>query len=148
MKKIISLLMILFLFCGCGANEEEKVPEESEDQPDEWGITFSVENITREGATFVFSQSGGSPTGELITGSYYRIEKDGEELPYVVEGEIGWTAEAYAIMPEKTSFYEVNWKWLYGELEPGTYRIFKQVSDFCGPGDFNDREYSAEFVIE
>lgn len=148
MKKIISLLMILILLCGCGANEEAKLPEETENQPDDWGITFSVGNITPKGATVSFSQSGGSPTGELITGSYYRVEKDGKELPYVVEGDVGWTAEAYMIMPEKTSFYEVNWEWLYGELEPGTYVIYKGVMDFRGPGDFDEKEYSAEFIIK
>ena len=42
----------------------------------------------------------------------------------------------------------VNWEWLYGELEPGTYKIIKSVSDFRGPGDSDDKTYFAEFVIE
>jgi hypothetical protein len=43
---------------------------------------------------------------------------------------------------------QANWEWLYGTLEPGTYRIFKEVMDFRGPGDFDEREYSAEFTVE
>lgn len=148
MKKIILLLLLLFLFCGCGVNEEAKLPEKTENEQDEWGITLSVGNITRESATLFFNQSGGNPTGELTTGSYYRIEKDGKELPYIVEGDIAWTAEAYVIIPEKTSKYEVNWKWLYGELEPGTYRIYKGVMNFRGPGDYDSKEYFAELIIE
>ncbi len=148
MKKIISLLMILILLCGCGANEKAKLPEETENQPDEWGITISVKNITPTGAEIIISQNGGNPTGELNTGSYYRIEKEGKKLPYVVEGDVGWTSEAY-IIPKGGNYNSVvNWEWLYGELEPGTYVIYKGVMDFRGPGDFDEKEYSAEFVIK
>ncbi|MBR2041962.1 MAG: hypothetical protein IJ945_06300 [Oscillospiraceae bacterium] len=148
MKKIISILMILILLCGCGASEEVQQKEETENQPDEWGITFSVSDVTATGATVIFTQTGGNPTGELTTGSYYRIEKDGKELPYVTEGNIGWTSEAYMIPPEGSYKTTISWEWLYGELEPGTYRIYKGVSDWRAPGDSDGKEYSAEFVIE
>lgn len=115
---------------------------------DDWGITLSVSNVTPSGATLIISQNGGNPTGELNTGSYYRIEYEDEELAFAVEGDIGWTSEAY-IIPKGGSYKtEINWEWLYGELEPGTYRIFKNVMDFRGTGDYDTKEYSAEFVIE
>ena len=42
---------------------------------------------------------------------------------------------------------KTDWQWLYGTLEPGTYRIVKEVMDFRGPGDFDEKEYSAEFTV-
>ncbi len=115
--------------------------------PDEWGITFSVSSVTPTGATVVFSQSGGNPTGELMTGSYYRLEHKNEEMAFTVEGDIAWTSEAYMIQKGREFQTQVNWEWLYGTLEPGTYRIVKQVMDFRGPGDFDEKEYYAEFTI-
>ena len=117
------------------------------DSPDDWGITLSVSSITPTGATVVFSQSGGNPTGELMTGSYYRLENEKGELSYIVEGDVVWTSEAYMIQKDGETQMQANWEWLYGNLEPGTYRLVKQVMDFRGPGDFDEKEYSAEFTI-
>ena len=114
--------------------------------PDEWGITFSVKSASATGATVVFSQSGGNPTGELMTGSYYRLEHKNEEMAFLVD-DVVWTAEAYMIQKDSETQMQANWEWLYGTLEPGTYRIVKQVMDFRGPGDFDEKEYSAEFTI-
>lgn len=118
------------------------------DPSDDWGITLSVTDVTPTGLTVVFTQSGGNPTGELMTGSYYRLENKDKELSYIVEGDVAWTAEAYMIQKDGETQMQVNWQWLYGTLEPGTYKIYKEVMDFRGPGDFDEREYSAEFTVE
>lgn len=117
------------------------------DSPDDWGITLSVKNVTANGATVVFKQSGGNPSGELNTGSYYRLEHKNEEMAFIFEGETAWTSEAYMIPKDGEVEMEVNWQWIYGTLEPGTYRIVKEVMDFRAPGDFDEKEYSAEFTI-
>ena len=117
------------------------------DPADDWGVTLSLSDVTSTAATVVFSQSGGNSTGELMTGSYYRIESADGELAYIVEGDVAWTSEAYMIQKDGTVSMNVNWEWLYGKLEPGTYRLVKQVMDFRGPGDFDEKEYSAEFTI-
>ena len=153
MKKIFAIMLALMMLCSC-ANEETNVPENPEEENSEaeniendWGVTLSVKNITKSGATIVFTQAGGNPTGELMTGSYYRLEHTDEELAFAIEGEIAWTAEAYMIPMNGEFEMEVKWEWLYGTLEPGTYRIVKQVMDFRGPGDYDEKEYSAEFTI-
>lgn len=115
--------------------------------PDEWGLTLSVKSVTPTGATLVFKQSGGNPTGELMTGSYYRLEDENGELPYIVEGDVAWTSEAYMIKKDSEIQMQANWEGLYGTLEPGTYRIYKGVMDFRGTGDFDEKEYFAEFTI-
>ncbi len=115
--------------------------------PDEWGLTLSVSSVTPNGATLVFKQSGGNPTGELMTGSHYRLEDKNGELPYIVEGDVAWTAEAYRIQKDGEIQMQANWEWLYGTLEPGTYRIYKGVMDWREAGDSDSKEYFAEFTI-
>ena len=49
----------------------------------------------------------------------------------------GFTMEAYVIPPEGENEIEVNWEWLYGKLEPGTYRISKSIIDHRSYGNTN-----------
>ena len=83
-----------------------------------------------------------------MTGSYYRLEDKNGELPYIVEGDVAWTAEAYMIQKDDSVSMQVNWEWLYGTLEPGTYRIYKGVMNWREAGDSDSKEYFAEFTIE
>lgn len=118
-----------------------------------WGITLTAENITPTGAVIKCTQSSGEPTGELQTGSWYIVEnwtqENGwKEMPYVIDGEIGWTAEAWMIPAEDTVEWEVNWEWLYGELPTGKYRIGKEIMDFRASGDYDKAVYFVQFNIE
>ena len=118
-----------------------------------WGITLTAENITPTSATIRCIQSGGEPTGELDTGSWYILEnwtqENGwKEMPYVIDGEIGWTAEAWMIPRDNSCEWEVKWEWLYGQVPAGKYRIGKEIMDFRGPGDYDKAIYYVEFVIE
>ena len=156
MKKLLLIMMAIFMLCSCTVSEQNTETQENKNEPeifenaeqDDWGITLSVTDVTPTGLTVVFKQSGGNPTGELMTGSYYRLENKDKELAYIVEGDVAWTAEAYMIQKDGETEMQVNWQWLYGTLEPGTYRIFKGVTDFRGPGDFDEKEYYAEFTVE
>ena len=156
MKKLLLILITILMFCSCTVSEQNTETQENKNEPeifenaeqDDWGITLSVTDVTPTGLTVVFKQSGGNPTGELMTGSYYRLDNKDKELAFIVEGDVAWTAEAYMIQKDEEIKMQVNWQWLYGTLEPGTYKIFKGVMDFRGPGDFDEREYSAEFTVE
>ena len=79
-----------------------------------------------------------APQGELSFGTYYMIErKEGsewKEVPVVLNGKYGFEEIAYLIEKDKETVQEVNWEWLYGKLEPGEYRIRKQVDDFVETG--------------
>ena len=117
----------------------------------DWGITLTLDNLSRSGATIVCTQSGGNPTGELTTGSYFVIEQLGPDngwkpLDYLeLEGELAWTAEARLVNMDGTTEWEVNWEWLYGELPNGHYRIGKEFMDFRGTGDYDTMMIYAEF---
>lgn len=119
-----------------------------------WGLTLSVRDVTPTGLTLMFTQSGGTPTGELQTGSPFGLEKyvDGvweavAKLPLEDGVEWAWTGEAYLIPMNDSMEREVTWEYLYGALPAGTYRIGKEIMDFRGTGDYDERDYYAEFTI-
>lgn len=119
-----------------------------------WGLTLSVRDVTPTGLTLVFTQSGGAPTGMLQTGSPYWLEADEggvweavPELPLEDGVERGWHSIAYLIPMNDSVEREVNWQYLYGELPAGTYRIGKEIMDFRESGDYDQRNYYAEFSI-
>lgn len=119
------------------------------------GIHLTAEDVTAAGLTLVCTQSGGDPTGELNTGSWYALQHMGkngwENVPYSDklpnETEIAWTAEAWCIPLEDTVQWPLSWDFLYGTLQPGTYRILKEVMDFRGTGDFDKGLCFAQFTI-
>lgn len=118
---------------------------------DKWGVTLTAENVTPTGATIKCTQSGGEPTGALQTGSWFILEtwtqeKGWQEVPCLAE--VQWTLEAWIIQMNGTCEWEVNWEWLYGILSDGKYRIGKEVMDFRGTGDYDNKIYFAEFEIE
>ena len=139
-------------------SEQEKmfssyIPPEFMVFEETWGITLTTENVTPGSATIICTQSGGEPTGELHTGSWYILEnwtqENGwREMPYVIDGEIGWTSEAWMIPMNDTCEWEVNWEWLYGTIPDGKYRIGKEITDFRASGDYDNVIYFVEFSID
>lgn len=118
---------------------------------DDWGLTLNVEDALN-GVTYYFTQSGGNPTGELMYGSDYTVEKlvDGKwiTVDYIVEGDVTWTSEAYFIpMNSTTEKKTISFEYLYGELTNGVYRFGKSVMDFRQTGNFDTKMYYAEFDI-
>lgn len=115
-----------------------------------WGVTLTAEDITSTGITIKCTQSGGNPTGELQTGSWYILEtwtkENGwQEAPYFAE--VAWTEEAWMIPMNETCEWKVDWERLYGAIPSGKYRIGKIIMDFRGSGDFDTAVYYAEFEI-
>lgn len=124
--------------------------EESED--DLIGLSFSLKNISPTGATLIFNQyDPDAPTGELDFGEDFVIEafNNGkwEEVPVAVEGNYAFQAVAYMIAKGESTETGLDWKWLYGELPAGEYRIKKEIHDFRGTGDFDKHTVYARFVL-
>ena len=150
-KRILPLLLAaltLLSLIGCAAKEEPP------DTPD-WGVTITAEDVTPSGAVLHFAQSGGSPTGELNTGTYFTLErKSGSQwkaVPYadgLDESAIGWDDVAWIIPMGGSADFETDWAWLYGELDKGEYRIGKEIMDFRGPGDYDTAMFYADFSVK
>ena len=138
-------------------SEEERMlssymPPELLEFVETWGITLNVSKVTPKRMTLECNQSGGEPTGELQTGNWYIVERwtkenGWQEAEYIIDGNIGWTEEAWMIPMEATTVWEIDWNWLYGELPAGKYRIGKEIMDFRGTGDYDTSIYFAEFEI-
>lgn len=130
--------------------ESVNLPEASDEGFPNWGLTLSVKDVTPSGLTLVCTQSGGKPTGELQTGSDYKLivlKEAWGEVPTIIE-DYGWTAEAYMITKDAVTEFEYNWEWLYGKLPAGTYRMVKGFTEFRETGDYDNFDYWIEFEIK
>ena len=111
----------------------------------EIGVIADAYDITSHGATVRFRVWDPElADGELEYGDDYSLERlDGEAwtpVPVIFDGEWAINSIAYIIPKEpenSASDWAVDWEWLYGELEPGDYRIGKSVLDFRGSGDYD-----------
>lgn len=122
-----------------------------ESQIEEIGLSLSLKNISSTGATLVFyCYDEAAPTGYLQFGEDFTIEmqKNGkwEEAPIPIEENYAFHDEAYVIKGDKAEM-DMEWKWLYGELEPGEYRIKKSVDDFRASGDYDKYTVYAQFIL-
>ena len=123
---------------------------DAEERTDEWGLTLKAESVTPTGCTLVFEQQGGSAEGELETGESYilQVKKDGEwQKAETVREDYAWKAVAWLIEKDARTEQDVDWEWLYGTLPVGEYRIVKSVMDFVETGNFEERQFFAEFAI-
>lgn len=122
-----------------------------ESEADKIGLLFDLKKITPTGATLVFHQyDEKAPTGELEYGDAFVLEvfKDDqwEEVPAALNN-YAFNAIAYTIPSRNSSEQELDWEWLYGALEPGNYRIKKEIMDFRASGDFDKYTVYAQFIL-
>ncbi len=151
----IFALMLVVVLVACDKQPEgDSLAELSNAGDDEgfpdWGLTLSVKDVTPSGMTLVCTQSGGEPTGDLQTGTDYKLivlKEVWEEVPTIIEN-YGWDSLAYMISANDVTEFEYNWEWLYGELPPGIYRMVKGFMDFRGSGDYDYFDYWVEFEIK
>ena len=123
----------------------------AESEAGDIGLSLSLKNISSTGATLVFRiYDENAPTGELDCGEDFTIEmqKNGkwEETPITIEGNYGFNDIAYMLEGDGREM-DLEWKWLYGELEPGEYRIKKIVHDFRASGDYDQYTVYAQFIL-
>jgi len=113
----------------------EKMP--SSDPIVKGDFRMTAEEVTPRGATLRFSH-------EIIGGySYYLERYDGEtwvRVPYLPRDIIDFAFPEVAIVMRET--HAVDWSSHYGELEPGVYRIAKDM----GSWEYN-ADYFAYFEI-
>ncbi len=118
---------------------------------DKWGLSLYADNVTANGMTLKIEQFGGNPDGELQTGEWFKLEKTVNDNWTPVETnpliEYAWNAVAYEIKRNDITELQVDWKWLYGELEQGFYRLTKEI-EFKTAGSFDKDLYDVYFTVE
>ncbi len=117
---------------------------------DRWGISLSAVDVTSKGLTILCEQFGGKHTGELQTGEEYVLyySQDDRWKPMETkQPETAWHQIAYMIKEDDITELKVDWEHLYGELEPGTYKLRKEFIDYRAPGDFDKEMYELYFIV-
>ncbi len=115
-----------------------------------WGIQLDTENVTSSGLTLVVTQAGTIPDGILTTGQPYFIQKKENNNWIPLEPLLeawGWTTEAWIISMNDTARWDVSWEWLFGKLQPGHYRIGKDIYLETVSGNREQAVYYVEFEI-
>lgn len=115
------------------------------------GLSLNIANIDQTSADLYFTQYEGNPKGNLQYSDDFIIEKfDKDEwnnAPIVLEGDYGFNDIAYSITNNDIIDFKIDWEWLYGELEPGEYRIGKKVIDFVETGSYDKYMLYVHFII-
>jgi len=112
------------------------------------GVSMSIKEstLTKSGATIIIYDVSGK---EHVYGDEYRIDKKiddtWKELDVIVKGNYGWNSIGYHVDKDNKLELNVNWKWLYGELEKGEYRLVKNTSALREQKKYY---FSVEFKID
>lgn len=112
------------------------------------GVSMSIKEgtLTNSSATIIIKDISNK---DHIYGNEYRIDKlengTWKELDVIVEGNYGWTSIGYHVDKDNKLELNINWKWLYGELTEGTYRVVKSTSV---PRENKEYYFSVEFKLD
>ena len=115
-----------------------------------WGIQLNAENVTSSGLTLVVTQDGSIPNGTLTTVQPYFLQREENNNWIPLEPLLeawGWTTEAWIISMNDTVRWDVSWEWLFGKLQPGHYRIGKDIYLETVSGNREQAVYYVEFEI-
>ncbi|MBO5337936.1 MAG: hypothetical protein J6A94_12500 [Lachnospiraceae bacterium] len=111
------------------------------------GFSMNVTYATCRGVSLQFTNQTDK---NIMMGDSYSLQnyQDGKwyELDYLIDN-WAFTAIGYEMPPESIRSLAVKWDVFHGELEPGHYRIVKDISDFRGTGDYTQYYVGAEFII-
>ena len=157
LRRIILLFVVFFeaiVLSGCnGQNnlvsmKNYEVLEYELNNYSDASMEIVDESVSSKGLSLEFHYCGEE---EGLTGTWYTLflynGNEWNELPYIIEGNIGWNLIAYVVEKNRASEMSIDWEWLFGELPAGRYLIVKEFTNHRGPGD-NDQYYLAcEFTI-
>lgn len=107
------------------------------------------ESVSPTGLVLVFENN---PDVDVIYGEDLLLEEAIEdqwyEVPLTISGDYAYEDIGYEVDPAEEAFMEIDWEWLYGELDEGNYRIAKRVLHSRGTGECDEHTLTAEFEIE
>ena len=152
-RAILAIILVAFILLASNtlAEKDEKAEQDPVEQPTYSEIQYSAlrtEDKVDFGLTLLCEQSGGAFEGELSVGAPYSLDMfNGAKWivcdTLIPEEEIAWTMELYLIQEGGSAEWDVDWTTLYGELQPGSYRISKHFMD-----DASENTYFAYFTVE
>lgn len=152
---VFCIAMGLTFLTGCGSNgnsteRADWEPTIYESVNDIEGVTMTVKEGTASsiGLTIAFENTSDK---QYTYGDPFLLEKKRKgswhQVPIILDDNYGFNDIGYDLASSDTSEWIVDWKWLYGDLETGEYRIVKDVLEVREPGDYDTYHLAAEFII-
>ncbi|MDA8235376.1 MAG: hypothetical protein M0Z31_11340 [Clostridia bacterium] len=114
------------------------------------GVTMTLKEGTTSsvGLTVAFKNNSKS---KFIYGDDFWLEKKSKggwyQVPVAIDDNYAFNDIGYNLVSRGAGEWAVDWRWLYGSLDTGEYRIVKDISDFRGPGEYDTYNLAAEFTI-
>lgn len=149
---VFSLLWGVLFLAGCQESETDPLTSPYDRVNELAGLSSSISNDSA-GATGVIIIYDNQTTKELTYGEAFVIEQKINnhwyQLSYLDEEGVGFIEIAYLLPSNTQKEWRVSWGNIYGNLEPGSYRL---VKEFVGVED--DGEYyrlypiATEFTVE
>lgn len=94
----------------------------------------------------------GEYKGELQTGTPWILQKEESGIwssyPTKDGKDLVWTGLGLLINKNDKTIWKIDFETHYGKLTPGRYRVGKEITDFRGVGDYENKTYYAVFEIE
>ena len=90
-------------------------------------VSATISNISLTGATIIIKDTG---ITKYAYGDWYKLEKEIDGKWYELNTKIenyGFNSIGYNVDENNDVKFVIDWKWLYGELPLGNYRIIKEA---------------------
>lgn len=105
-----------------------KLPTETSYNPTKVeNVELSICDISSTGATVTIKDTNQKP---YIYGEWYKLEKENDcqwfDVKTIIEN-YGFEDIGYVPNNDGEIKFKIDWKWLYGELSSGHYRLLKQI---------------------
>ena len=154
-------LLVMLLFTGCNGPKQMEPSGETPETPTSLPLAGEGEEIV-EGITMKIVEGTVSPQGlgleflnetdrEALFGEDFILRKlvqdRYQDLPVIVEGDYGFEDIGYGLPKGEKVFHEVEWVWLYGDLEEGIYQLEKKIILRKEDGGIELVPYCAVFEI-
>lgn len=123
MKKIVMIALFFLLMTGCSEKKERTIGEQLDN------ISTDIVELSQTGITFVITDKNTPP---YTYNEWYKIEKEVGEKWVELETKVdqyGFNSIGYPVDQNGEVKLTIDWEWLYGELEVGSYRIVKKVDN-------------------
>lgn len=150
MKYIIAIFIVILFLIGSWFLFNDSKKENKEPQIID-GIRMYIKEgtLTKSGATIIIIDR--TLDEKHTYGESFRIEKKENnkwtKLDTILK-DYGFNAIGYHVDENKKLEMEVNWKWLYGNLKKGEYRLIKDFAINKKDSYLGSKEIFVEFTID
>ena len=110
-------------------------------------VVMSIKDgtLTNTGATLILSNNSDK---DFSYGNPYEIEVKKNNEWHKINVELDFTLPAYVLLSKETREIDIDWKYGYGKLAKGTYRIIKGIDYEYEEGKYETFNVAVEFNID